>query len=85
MAYIILDEIDINYYLYLDIYTNVKEARELQESKFDVGSTIGNWLYERGVKVHFSTMNDLSKDLIKCVVYANLTEEQQVEYILRFN
>lgn len=83
MAYMVLDEIDIEYYLYLDIYSNVKDARNIQEAKFNVGSTIGDWLNDRGV--HYSTMNNPSKDLIKCIVYANLTEELQVEYLLRFN
>jgi hypothetical protein len=82
MTHVVLNEIDVHYYSYLDIYSNVKDARLIQESKFDVGSPIGNWLSERGVNVHFSTMQ--SNDLVKCIVYANLSEEQQVEYILRF-
>lgn len=82
MANMVLDEIDIGFYIYLDIFANVKDAQSIQKQRFDKDSSKGKWLFERGIKIHHSTMQ--STDLIKCIVYADLTEEQQVEYLLRF-
>jgi hypothetical protein len=80
----VLNEFDANNF---EMFSNrtVVQITEDQLALFGPGTKIGDWLKENGTKAQYTTMTNHRSDMHKFVVYADLTDIQQSDYILRFS
>lgn len=82
MTQMVLDEMDVEYFLHMKLGDAVKEVNRQFTQKYDNESELGKWLTTQNIKVQFITLNGV--DRVKCVVYADMDEVQQVQYMLKF-
>jgi hypothetical protein len=80
---VVLDEIDFNYFLlFSDIDGEIEKTKQM--IKFSPDTLRGKWAKENGVRYKQTTMNNHLQSICKYVVYADLSEHQQTDYLLRF-
>jgi hypothetical protein len=79
---VVLDEIDIDYFLWVE--EDVKLEQTKQMIKFSADTLRGKWAKENNVRFKHTTMSNPNTSMYKIVAYADLTEHQQTDYLLRF-
>ena len=84
MTKLVLGEIDVDYFQ-LNFMLNAHTIAQDHMDLFSKNTRKGQWLAENGIRACHTLMNNPNKAKCKSVVYADLTEHQQTDYILRFS